>query len=75
MKYNEILWHHSVATDSIIIIFYDAGALYYIAPIVETFLRDVWQTPNQLLKAVLADLSTPQYIAGWESIYIYIYIS
>jgi len=41
------------------IIFYDAGALYYIAPIVETFLRDVWQTPNQLLKAILADLSTP----------------
>jgi len=67
MKHNETLWHHSVVTGSIYNL-YDAGALYYIAPIVETFLRDVWQIPNQLLNAVLADLSTLQYIAGCKAL-------
>ena len=50
------------------IVFYDAGALYHIAPLAEKFLKDVWQTPNQLLKAVLADLSIPQYIAGCKAL-------
>ena len=27
----------------------------------------MWQTPNQLLKTVLADLSTPEYIAGCKA--------
>ena len=48
--------------------FYDAGALYHIAPLAEKFLKDVWQTPNQLLKAVLADLVIPQYIAGCKAL-------
>ena len=50
------------------IVFYDAGAFYHIALIVEKFLKDVWQTPNQLLKAVHADLSIPQYIAGCKAL-------
>ena len=50
------------------IVFYDAGALYQIAPVAEKFLKDVWQTPNQLLKAVLADLLIPQYIAGCKAL-------
>ena len=50
------------------IVFYDAGALYHIAPLAENFLKDVWQTPNQLLKAILADLSIPQYIAGCKAL-------
>ena len=35
------------------ILFYDAGALFYIAEFVKKFFHDVWQTPNQLLRAVL----------------------
>ena len=50
------------------IVFYDAGALYHIAPLAKNFLKDVWQTQNQLLKAVLADLSIPQYIAGCKAL-------
>ena len=50
------------------IIFYDAGALYYIAPLAVKFLKEVWQTPNQLLKAVLADLSVPKYIASCKAL-------
>ena len=50
------------------IVFYDAGALYHIAPVAEKLLKDVWQTPNQLLKAVLADLSILQYIAGCKAL-------
>jgi len=52
------------------IVFYDAGALYHIAPVAEKLLKDVWQAPYQLLKAVLADLSIPQYIAGCKAIEI-----
>ncbi len=46
------------------IVFYDAGALYYIAPLVQTFFDEVWQTHNRLLKAVSADLKIPRHIAG-----------
>ena len=31
-------------------------------------MRDIWQTPNQLLKAVLADLLPLQYIAGYKTL-------
>ena len=50
------------------IVFYDAGALFYIAPLVQQFFKEVWQTPNQLLKAVLADLSVHEYVAGCKAL-------
>ena len=42
------------------ILFYDAGALFYIAPLVKSFFGNVWQTPNQLLRAVYADIQVPE---------------
>ena len=50
------------------IVFYDAGALFYIAPLIQRFFSEVWQTPNQLLKAVSADLSVHEYIAGCKAL-------
>ena len=50
------------------IVFYDAGATYYISPLVEQFFVDVWQTPNQLLKAVLQDLRIPEHLAGCRAL-------
>lgn len=50
------------------IVFYDAGALFYIAPLVQKFFKEVWQTPNQLLKAVSADLSVREYVAGCKAL-------
>ena len=50
------------------IVFYDAGALFYIAPLVQKFFKEVWQTPNQLLKAVSADLSIHEYVAGCKAL-------
>jgi len=46
------------------ILFYDAGAVYHISPLIEKFFTEVWQTPSQLLGAVLADGKVPEYIAG-----------
>ena len=50
------------------ILFYDVGALFYIAEFVKKFFHDVWQTPNQLLRAVLADIQVPEYIAGCKAL-------
>ena len=50
------------------ILFYDAGALYYIAELVKRFFIEVWQTPNQLLRAVLADIQVPEYVAGCKAL-------
>jgi len=49
-------------------VFYDAGALYYIAPLAQKFFEEVWQTPNQLLKAVSADLKIPGHIAECKAL-------
>ncbi len=50
------------------ILFYDAGALYYISNLVKTFFCEVWQTPNQLLRAVLSDVQVPEYLAGCRAL-------
>ena len=50
------------------IVFYDAGAFFYIAQLVERFFKEVWQTPNQLLKAVSAVLSVPEHRAGCKAL-------
>ena len=50
------------------ILFYDAGALFTIAPLVEKFFMEVWQTPNQLLRAVLADIQVPQFRSGCKAL-------
>jgi len=50
------------------ILFFDAGALFYIAPLVKQFFINVWQTPNQLLRAVLSDIQVPQYLAGCKAL-------
>ena len=50
------------------ILFYDAGALYYISPFIEKFFTEVWQTPNQLLRAVLAGVKVPEYQAGCKAL-------
>lgn len=50
------------------IVFYDAGALYYISEHVISFFNEVWQTPNQLLKAVYSDIQVPEYVAGCRAL-------
>ena len=49
-------------------LFYDAGALYYISDLVKAFFKDVWQTPNQLLRAVNEDIRVPEYVAGCKAL-------
>jgi hypothetical protein len=44
------------------ILFYDAGVTYFIFPLIKKFLVEVWQTPNKLLRAVLANLQVPEFI-------------
>ena len=46
------------------ILFYDAGVVFFLAPLIQTFFTQVWQTPNRLLKAVLADITIPEHLAG-----------
>ena len=50
------------------IVFYDAGALYYITEHVTSFFSEVWQTPNQLLKAVYSDIQVPEHVAGCHAL-------
>ena len=50
------------------ILFYDAGALYYISDLVKAFFKDVWQTPNQFLRAVNQDIQVPEYVAGCKAL-------
>ena len=50
------------------ILFYDAGVVYVLSPLMEKFLVDVWQTPNKLLQAVLADIKVPEFIAGCKAL-------
>ena len=50
------------------IVLYDAGALYYISELVVSFFNDVWQTPNQLLKAVHSDIRVPELVAGCRAL-------
>lgn len=49
------------------VLFHNAGALYYIAPFALEFL-EVWGAANQLLRAVIADLKVPQFIAGCRAL-------
>ena len=50
------------------ILFYDAGVVYYLSPIIKSFFTQVWQTSNQLLKAVMVDIETPEYLAGCKAL-------
>ena len=50
------------------IVFYDAGALYYISDQVVKFFNEAWQTPNQLLKAVHSDITVPELVAGCRAL-------
>ena len=50
------------------ILFYDAGVVFYLSSLITTFLTDVWQTPNKLLKAVLADVRVPEFLAGCKAL-------
>ena len=50
------------------ILFYDAGAVYYISPLIERSFTDVWQTPNRLLGVVLSDVKVPEYQAGCRAL-------
>ena len=59
-------WHPLEEID--LTVFYDAGALFYITPLIQRFFKEVWQTPNQLLKAVSADLSVREYVAGCKAL-------
>ena len=42
--------------------------LVLISPLVNDFFKNVWQTPNQLLKAVSADLAVPEHLAGCKAL-------
>ena len=46
----------------------DARALFYIAELVKKYFIDIWQTPNQLLRAVLADIHVKEYVAGCKTL-------
>ena len=50
------------------ILFYDAGVVYYLSTLIKTFFLDVWQTPNKLLRAVLADIQVPEFLAGCKAL-------
>ena len=50
------------------ILFYDAGVLFYISDFVISFFRNIWQTPNQLLRAVFQDICVPEYVAGCRAL-------
>ena len=50
------------------ILFYDAGVLYYISDFIKSFFKDVWQTPNQLLRAVYSDIQVPEFLAGCRAL-------
>ena len=50
------------------ILFYDAGAVFHISPLIEKFFTEVWQTPNQLLRAVFSDVKVPEYRAGCKAL-------
>ena len=50
------------------ILFYAAGALYYISDAVDTFFGVVWQTLNQFLRAVVSDIEVPEYLAGCRAL-------
>ena len=50
------------------ILFYDAGALYYISDLVKALFKDIRQTPNQLLRAVNQDIQVPEYVAGCKAL-------
>ena len=42
--------------------------MYHISPLIETSFTEVWQTPNQLLRAVLSDVKVPEYQAGCKAL-------
>ena len=42
--------------------------LYYISDFVKSFFQNVWQTPNQLLRAVYSDIQVPEYLAGCRAL-------
>ena len=50
------------------ILFYHAGAVYYVSDVVKAFFTDVWQTPNQLLRAVDKNIEVPEYVAGCKAL-------
>ena len=37
-------------------------------PIYREVFTEVWQSPNQLLRAVLADVKVPEYLAGCKAL-------
>lgn len=49
-------------------LFYDAGTLHYISDLVKAFFKDVWLTPNQLLRAVYQGFEDPEYVAVWKAL-------
>ena len=49
-------------------LFYDAGVVFFLAPMVKAFFTEVWRTPNRLRKVVLADISTLEHLAGCKAL-------
>ena len=39
-----------------------------IAELVKKIFNDVWETPNQLLRAILSDIHVPEYVAGCKAL-------
>ena len=42
--------------------------MYHISPLIETSFTEVWQKPNQLLRAVLSDVKISEYQAGCKAL-------
>ena len=76
MHFNSFLWSNGVQSlplakfkgNQLNILFYDAGALFSIAPIIIKILKDVWGTLNQLLRAVLVDIQVPEYLCACKAL-------
>ena len=71
MSFTSHLMSSGIKKEVTVLIFYFMtlhGALYYISDAVKTFFGIVWQTPNQLLRAVLSDIEVPEYLAGCRAL-------
>ena len=68
ITYQRILLHHLEVIDLLLCSMMLVLCTYHISPLIETFFTEVWQTPNQLLRAVLSDVKVPEYQVGCKAL-------
>ena len=68
---NNIRWRNPLAPfmgNRFNILFFDAGVVFFLSLLMKKLLIEVWQTPNKLLRAVLADVQVQEFIAGCKAL-------